>query len=382
MASDPAHRDSADPRRPDVDLGHHGDAEVGPGLLDFAVNVRLSRPPQWLADRIKASVADLAAYPSTEAARRAIAAAHDVDLANVLPTNGAAEAFSLVAQGIPAVRPLVVHPQFTEPEAALRAAGRRVERALLGPADGFRMRSLPEEADLVIIGNPTNPTGVLHPREALLKVRRPGRTLVIDEAFMDAVPGEIESLLAPGADLTGVLVIRSLTKTWGLAGLRAGYVVGDPALIATLARHQPPWSVSTPAAVAIEACLSADARAEAAAAAATIAADRDYLVTGLRRCGLRPQPSEAPFVLVESRRHERLREALRDKGIAVRRGDTFPGLGPQWVRIAVRDRATTDRLLDALAAIRDETDGEPDNDAADASQEVACATDFASQSAP
>ena len=100
-------------------------------------------------------------------------------------------------------------------------------------------------SDLVVIGNPTNPTGVLHPAAVITSLRRPGRILVIDEAFMDCVPGETETMI--GNDMTGLLVLRSLTKTWGLAGLRAGYVIGDPTLIAAMQRQQPPWSVSTPA---------------------------------------------------------------------------------------------------------------------------------------
>ena len=86
---------------------------------------------------------------------------------------------------------------------------------------------MPDDADLVVIGNPTNPTGVLHPAETLARLCRPGRLVVVDEAFMDAVPGEPETLIT-GGPMAGVLVLRSLTKTWGLAGLRAGYVVGDP----------------------------------------------------------------------------------------------------------------------------------------------------------
>ena len=109
-----------------------------------------------------------------------------------------------------------------------------------------------------MIGNPTNPTSVLHPAAVITSLRRPGRILVVDEAFMDAVPGETETMI--GDDMTGLLVLRSLTKTWGLAGLRAGYVIGDPKLIAAMRRQQPPWSVSTPALAAIVACLTPDAR--------------------------------------------------------------------------------------------------------------------------
>ena len=120
------------------------------------------------------------------------------------------------------------------------------------------MDQLPADADLVVIGNPTNPTSVLHPAALLNSLRRPERLLVVDEAFMDAVPGETETMISN--DLTGVVILRSLTKTWGLAGLRAGYVIGDPNLVAAMRQQQPPWSVSTPALAAMVACLTPNAR--------------------------------------------------------------------------------------------------------------------------
>ncbi|NEA41060.1 aminotransferase class I/II-fold pyridoxal phosphate-dependent enzyme, partial [Streptomyces sp. SID11385] len=176
---------------------------------------------------------------------------------------GAAEAFVLLARTLPVRRPVVVHPQFTEPEAALRAAGHAVGRVLLREADGFRLdvSLVPEDADLVVLGNPTNPTSVLHPADAIASLARPGRTLVVDEAFVDTVPGERESL-ASRTDVPGLLVLRSLTKTWGLAGLRIGYVLGAPRTLAALAEAQPLWPVSTPALVAAEACSAPAAFAE------------------------------------------------------------------------------------------------------------------------
>ncbi len=156
-------------------------------------------------------------------------------------------------------------------------------------------------------------------------------------------------------DMTGLLVLRSLTKTWGLAGLRAGYVIGDPNLIAAMRLQQPPWSVSTPALAAMVACLTPQARSNAAAATEEIADRRAYLVAQLADVGLtvagRPQ---APFVLVDTSgvRGDRepgwVRLALRNHGFAVRRGETFPGLGPDWIRIAVRDLETTEQFIAAL----------------------------------
>ncbi|GAA2081519.1 hypothetical protein GCM10009801_40530 [Streptomyces albiaxialis] len=349
----------APPHAPD--LRHHGDAEVrgtaGTGLTDLAVNVRTGTPPEWLRARLVASLDGLAAYPDGRPAREAVAERHGLSPDRVLLTAGAAEAFVLLARALPAARPVVVHPQFTEPEAALRDAGHEVGRVLLDPDDGFRLdpTRVPADADLVVVGNPTNPTSVLHPADALAALAREGRTLVVDEAFIDAVPGERESLVPLLGGLPGrVAVLRSLTKTWGLAGLRVGYVLTDPATVRALERPQPLWPVSTPALAAAEACGTPDALAEAETAAKEFGADRAYLMDRLaafRQDGLRTATDapEGPFLLVRHPDAAALRERLRDLGFAVRRGDTFPGLGPEWFRMAVRDRGTTDRLMGALA---------------------------------
>ncbi|WP_369197709.1 Rv2231c family pyridoxal phosphate-dependent protein CobC [Streptomyces djakartensis] len=338
------------------DLRHHGDAEVrddGGALVDLAVNVRADTPPAWLLEHITPSLSGLAAYPDGRAARAAVARRHGVPAERVLLTAGAAEAFVLLARALKVRRPVVVHPQFTEPEAALRDAGHTVGRVLLREEDGFRLdpAAVPEEADLVVIGNPTNPTSVLHAADTIAALARPGRVLVVDEAFMDAVPGEREAL-AGRVDVPGLVVLRSLTKTWGLAGLRVGYVLAAPDTVEELERAQPLWPVSTPALAAAEACVGPRALAEAAHAAHRIAADRAHLVAGL--AGLAPAglrvagPAEAPFVLIRLPGAAAVRSRLRDLGYAVRRGDTFPGLDDQWLRLAVRDRRTTDGFLTAL----------------------------------
>jgi histidinol-phosphate aminotransferase len=325
------------------DLEHHGDLEVGDGLVDLAVNVRTGTPPAWLVEEITASLTDLASYPRQDAALAAVAARHQVTPDRVLVTAGAAEAFVLIARAFRPRHAVVVHPQFTEPEAALRSAGHVVDRVIHRPEDGFVLdpRAVPADADLVVIGNPTNPTSVLHRADDLRELARPGRILVVDEAFMDAVPGEPESLA--GASIPGLVVIRSLTKTWGLAGLRVGYVLGAAGVIEQLAAVQPHWPVSTPALAAAIACSNEHALAEAAQAALDIDRQRAYLLDALdlSTYGV----PRGPFVLVRVDGGAVLRESLRERGYAVRRGDTFPGLGPDWLRIAVRPEEITDGFV-------------------------------------
>lgn len=328
-------------------LRHHGDRELGSGLIDLAVNVYAGPRPAWLDRALRESLHGVGSYPDAEPARAAIARRHGRPVGEVLPTAGAAEAFTLLARVRAWRRPVVVHPQFTEPHAALEQAGHTVTTVLCQAEDGFAFDpgTVPEDADLVVVGNPTNPTGILHPAETLRRLCRPGRVVAVDEAFMDAVPGEPESLT--GEALPGLVVLRSLTKHWSIPGLRAGYVVGDEAVVAELARAQTPWSLSTPAVAATVACTDARATAEAAERALTLEEQRAELETGLRGAGVAFVPSRAPFVLVRvgpgGHRH------LRERGIAARRADTFPGLDASWIRVAVRPRETTRRLLEALA---------------------------------
>ena len=328
-------------------LRHHGDAEVTPGMLDLAVNVYAGPPPSWLGEALRASLDDVGRYPDARPAAEATARRHGRTPSEVLPTAGAAEAFSLLARLRAWTCPVVVHPQFTEPHAALTAAGHRVVEVPCRPNAGFVLDpdAVPEQADLVVLGNPTNPTGVLHPAATVKELLRPGRLVVVDEAFMDAVPGEPESL-ADHVD-PGLVVVRSLTKHWGIPGVRAGYLLASADVVAGLAALQPPWSVSGAAVAALVACADPVALPEARARAEQIAAWRRVLETGLADLGVPHVASSTAFVL--ARVGPGVHARLRERGVALRRADTFPGLDSSWVRIAVRDEATTARLLEALA---------------------------------
>ncbi|WP_445257448.1 cobyrinate a,c-diamide synthase [Nocardioides aurantiacus] len=338
------------PDQPMADpLRHHGDVEAEPGLLDLAVNVYAGPRPPWLDAALRDSLDGLDRYPSPTAAEVALAERHGRAPAEVLATAGAAEAFTLLARLRPWRRPVVAHPQFTEPHAALEQAGHTVTTVVCARESGFALdpAAVPEDADLVVLGNPTNPTGVLHPAATVRQLLRPGRLVVVDEAFMDTVPGETETL-AGHAD-AGLVVVRSLTKHWAIPGVRAGYLLAAPDVVAGLRRAQTPWSVSSTAAAAMTACASPAAVEESERRAATLTGWRTALEDGLHARGLVHVPSATSFVLAEV--GEGVHAALREAGIAVRRADTFPGLGRAWVRIAVRPEARTTQLLAALDAL-------------------------------
>ncbi|KLO32008.1 Rv2231c family pyridoxal phosphate-dependent protein CobC [Mycobacterium haemophilum] len=315
---------------------YHGDQAVTPGMLDFAVNVRHSQPPQWLVKQLAERLSGLARYPSADDVHRAqdaVANRHHRARDEVLPLAGAAEAFALLPNLRPA-RAAIVAPSFTEPAVALTAAGVPVHHIVLEPPFVLDGLNVPEDADLVVVGNPTNPTSVLHTREQLLALRRPGRILVVDEAFADSVPGEAESLA--GDSLPDVLVLRSLTKTWSLAGLRVGYALGWPEVLARLTTSRAHWPVGTLQLTAIAACCAADAVADAAAGAARLVAVRAEMAAGLGSLGADVVDGAAPFVLFSMADAKLVRKRLQNNGIAIRRCDTFVGLDERYLRAAVR----------------------------------------------
>lgn len=330
-------------------LRRHGDTDVRPGDADHAVNVLGGGPPEWLREALHAALdADADAYPREAAAVEALAALHGRAAQEIVPTNGAAEALWLLPAALRPRLAACVHPAFTEAEAALHAHGVAVTRVLRDPDRGFALdpAEVPADADLVIVGNPASPSGTLDPASALLALRRPGRTVVVDEAFMDLVPGEPQTLVREPLD--DVIVVRSLTKTLAIPGLRAGYAVAPPALAARLRAVRPPWSAN---ALALAALAAAAQRPDALAERAERArAEREDLARRLAEIdGVRAWPGAANFVLIEVADGPAVVAALRARSIAVRPAASFPGLGAGHLRITARAPEQNARLADALA---------------------------------
>jgi L-threonine-O-3-phosphate decarboxylase len=325
----------------------HGDRMVPPGALDFAVNVHGEGPPPHLRAVLDKALDDAGRYPDPAAATRAAAARHGRDPSDVLVTAGAAEAFRLLPAALVLRRAVVVAPSFTEPEAALRAAGVQVSYARRDPEHGWALdpRAVPAEADLVVLGNPNNPTGTLDDPERIAALCRPGRVTVVDEAFLDFVPDPAAGL-AGRTDLPGLVVVRSVTKLWGVPGLRAGYVLAPPGIIRRMAAVRQPWPVGVEALAAVTACC--DDEAYRRDVAATVAGRRARLSARLASLpGLRVWPSAANFLLVAVPDGPAVHAALLERGIAVR-PSTFPHLSPDHLRVAVRDDPANDLLVTAL----------------------------------
>jgi histidinol-phosphate/aromatic aminotransferase/cobyric acid decarboxylase-like protein len=328
-----------------VTLRVHGDTLVREGELDYAVNVWPGTRPAAL-DRALETALGGRSYPDQWPAREAIARRQGREPAEVLLANGACEIFWLLAHVLRPAGAACIHPSFTEPEAALRAVAADVVHVLREPDHwSFDPSAVPHDVEVVVLGNPNNPTGALDSADRILELLRPGRIVVVDESFMDFVPGEPESLAAVAAP--GLLVVRSLTKLWSLAGIRAGYALGDAGLVEALSAQRQPWSVNSVACAALGWC-AAD-RETPRRVAAEVALARERLAG--RLIGARVWPSAANYLLLRVTHGPAIVASLRERGIAVRPCGSFPGLDDDHIRIAVRGEPDDALLASALAEL-------------------------------
>lgn len=328
-------------------------------VLDFSVSSNPFGAPQAVFDAVRQ--VDFSRYPDPEATalREAIAVREGLDPGQVLCGNGSVELMWLAALAYLGAgdTALVVGPTFGEYERVCRIAGARVEVAAATPPD-FRPplaevceRVVRERPRLLFLCNPNNPTGVyLRPGEvqALLEAG-PDTLLVVDEAYLPFVRGGVSAagFLQTDPSRDNLLVLRSMTKDYALAGLRLGYALGPPAVIDALRAVRPPWSVNAPAQAAGLAALQAgDPLGEPHA---EFVEAKRYLSRELTGLGLGVLPSAANFFLVRVGAGAAFRSALLPHGCVVRDCASF-GL-PEYVRIGVRALADCRRLVDAVRVV-------------------------------
>lgn len=336
------------------------------GVLDLSANLHPAGPSPAVLEAARSARLDR--YPPADATplREAIAAHEGVPITCVLATPGATAALHLVARAClaPGDRAAFVGPTFGEYAAAVRAAGAEPVPVEASPPDFAPPPSLPE-VRLAFAANPNNPTGAYLARADLERWLAPGRTLVVDAAYEAFVPGAwdaVDLVRDPGRDPArdpvregaDAVVVRSMTKLHAIPGVRLGYVVAAPEVIARLAALQPSWSLDAAAQAAGPVALAEhEARV---ALLGEVWATRDRMRAALEGAGARLGPSRANFLLVEVGDAAGVRLALLRRGILVRDCASF-GL-PAWIRVAVPRAEDEARVTEALCEAIHEKAGE------------------------
>jgi histidinol-phosphate aminotransferase len=326
-------------------------------VLDFSSNIN----PYGPSPAVRAALANvpLDRYPDREslALRAALAKFVGVPADQIVLGNGASEliALAVIAFGRPQGMTLIISPAYSEYFRATRLRGGGVAVWGASPEDNFTPNVSAiadlletESPDLVFVCTPNNPTGALFPRDALDRLARqhPGALFIVDEAYLPFATDQVSAVDLKAAN---VLVLRSMTKDFGLAGVRLGYAVGTEHLVHAIRQAQVPWSVSGLAQAAGIAALGDLAHRNDSLELLDQA--RVKLIAGLRQLGLPPLPSSMPFLLVRVSDPRAFRQTLLARHrILVRVCASF-GL-PEYVRISTRRPEENERLLAAIREVR------------------------------
>lgn len=322
-------------------------------IIDFSVNSNPFGPTKAVREACQTVPIDR--YPDKVclALRGALSDHLKQPQENILVGNGTAELFWLLAFAVlrPSDQVLILGPTFGEYQRNARLVGGQIHMWRALPENEFAI--VPAEiekklADLqpkvVHICNPNNPTGQIVQLSDLDRwaSRYPETLFVIDEAYLQFVSG-MASATTLGRE--NLLVLRSMTKDYGLAGLRLGYAVGAPALIQGMAGAQIPWSVNGMAQAAGLAALATHDETLLALNRLTQVAEQ--FRADLRAAGYQPSPSYTHYFLMAVGDGRVWREARLKEGMLVRLCESY-GLDA-YVRIATRLPEENRCLIDALA---------------------------------
>ncbi len=373
---------------------HGGDIYSYDNILDFSANINARGMPESVMAAARQGVPDSVRYPdpryrslraalagrenrllgqkaypkAEEPGQNSLHQGKKIQPEQIICGSGAAELlFSLAA----ALRPrhtLLAAPAFFEYERALSAFGGMVSRYYLREEEEFRLDGgfaeriqkgphLQEGIDLIILGNPNNPTGQIIRAGALREIfgicREKKIFLVLDESFFDFLTDEDRSATLGGVEEAagnpGLFVLKSFTKMYGMPGLRFGYgLCGGTGLLERMRSVMQPWNVSVPAQKGAEA---AAAELEfARETARETAANRAWLKAELETAGYRVFPSQTNFLLFKG--PEYLQDYCLERGFLIRDCSNFPGLerkdGTGFFRICVRGRQENGTLMQAL----------------------------------
>lgn len=333
-------------------------------IIDFSASINPMGMSPAAREAIINSMDSVQSYPDPEMPGliSALSAFHGIPPENLLAGNGSTELIYLIPRVLKPQKALIVAPAFSEYGAALKNAGSKVDYVELEMRDDFqpRIKSILDRLDggydMLWIANPGNPVGNVVPRQDMVRLvseaERKGVFVVVDEAFIDF--SEADSVKDRALSSEKLIVLRSLTKFYAIAGLRVGYLFGSEARVAEIDSQKEPWSVNCLGEAAAVASLQDEDYRQATLA--LIRAERDFMFEAIDNIPLmRPFRPYANYIFVrldsDMKASELCERMLKEEGLLVRDCSNFQGLDYRYMRVAVRKRAENIRLISAMERI-------------------------------
>ncbi len=341
--------------------GIYSISDPRPDLLDFSSNINPLGPSPKVIQAIKKNLNTLPVYPDPDSSdlRKALQKYTKIPLSQIVVGNGATEIIYNFCKAFLSSKNkvLIPVPTFGEYEAAVKLSGAKVNFFktfdLEKDIDDF-ISKLPQNG-CTFICNPNNPTGSLISKNDLNKIilhaKKNNSLVFVDECFIELVPQQDETILNLVKKYDNLIVLRSFTKSFGLAGIRIGYAIGSKKLISILNKIKIPWNVSGLAQLAAkESILTPNYLTNSRK---IILKELTYLKSNISKLEkFDCFDSVTNFILVKSKINSTiLQKKLLQKKILVRDCSNIRGLNHNFIRIAVKTRAENQKLLRALKKI-------------------------------
>lgn len=334
-------------------------------IIDFSANINPLGYPAGAKAAVMTGFDAILNYPDTDAFDliTKLAAYHDIDRKHIIAGNGSTEFIYWIPVIFRPKRALVVTPAFSEYEKGLKLVGAQVVYFQADEGQDFVVevdalcKRLAEGFDILYFCNPANPTGVLTSKEELIRLiahaERLGTIVIIDEAFIDFV--EEASVKVSVTQFTNVIILRSLTKFFGIPGLRVGYAIAGAAIIERLKRNKVPWMINTLAQIC--ACEALSNSTFIHETRRYVETEKDFLHRTINSIpGLKAFPSVANYLLVRidsqmGLSSRDLRERLLHEDILIRDCSNFQRMGNYYIRVAVKKHVDNQLLIDKLKKV-------------------------------
>ncbi|MDE1766317.1 MAG: threonine-phosphate decarboxylase [Thaumarchaeota archaeon] len=331
-----------------------------PKILDFSSNVNPLGFPASIRNNLKKTSALFSIYPDSDSAKlkSSLQKYTGIQKDQIIVGNGATEIIYNFCKAFLGKRnALIPIPTFGEYESAARLNDAKVSHFetmnLNYDIDDF-LKAIPKN-HCIFVCNPNNPTGVLVSQKNMLRIldasHASSALVFVDECFIELASNPKESIVSKLRKFDNLFILRSMTKSFGLAGLRVGYGLGSKKMVEILNRIKIPWNVSGIAQEAATKALSSRSHLEKTRR--LVEKERKFLKNSISKIsGFQCYDSDANFVLIKSQKNSKqLQKKLLKKNILIRDCSSFKGLNDKFIRVAVRTHGENQKLVRELGKI-------------------------------
>ena len=329
------------------------------GLLDFSSNVNPLGFPSKVKDAFK-NISQISVYPDPNSNELRIhLQKYTGFLKNqIIVGNGATEIiYNYCSAFLRKQKVLIPIPTFSEYESAAKLNGSILYffKTMNLNQNLSEFQDMMEKKNCIFLCNPNNPTGVLIKKKNMLKILESAYDksvmVFLDECFIELVPDGDESAASYLKEFDNLFILRSLTKSFGLAGLRIGYGLGNKKMIEILQKIKIPWNVSG---IAQQSSIKAlSDKSHLPKTLNIIKKESKFLIDSISKIkGFTCYNSDTNFILIKTKmKSNQIQNRLLKRNILIRNCSTFHGLNDNFIRIAVRTRKENIKLIEALGKL-------------------------------